>query len=179
MCDAGCASHYRCQNGQCMKRSTICDKSVCRSSCTEDDGWKIGTGFKCTRNGQTCRLPQQLLWDNVKDCDDGSDICYQSNISVSDGRWTSFSTVKWILFQKTFYIIKTLVIFRDIRTLPSTSFNPTLCFQCLDESMIIPRKLVCNGIVDCSDLSDECLCPRSVPSVCKMVQNRVDQQRWF
>jgi len=45
--------------------------------------------------------------------------------------------------------------------------------------MIIPRKLVCNGIVDCSDLSDECLCPRSVPSVCKMVQNRVDQQRWF
>jgi len=86
MCDAGCASHYRCQNGQCMKRSTICDKSVCASSCPEDDGWETGIGFKCTRNGQTCRLPQQLLWDNVKDCDDGSDICYQSNISVSDGR---------------------------------------------------------------------------------------------
>jgi len=34
-----------------------------------------------------CRLPQQLLWDNVKDCDDGSDICYQSNVSDdTDGR---------------------------------------------------------------------------------------------
>jgi len=84
-CDIGCPDYYTCRDGSCVHRTTVCDGNACRG-CAEDDEWKTGIGFKCIRNGQTCRLPQQLLWDNVQDCDDGSDICYSFNISHSDGR---------------------------------------------------------------------------------------------
>ncbi|XP_076809777.1 uncharacterized protein LOC143452620 [Clavelina lepadiformis] len=36
--------------------------------------------------------------------------------------------------------------------------NSFTCFRCLDGRLIISRSQVCNGIVDCYDLSDECLC---------------------
>nr|XP_026692571.1 low-density lipoprotein receptor-related protein 1B-like [Ciona intestinalis] len=32
------------------------------------------------------------------------------------------------------------------------------CFQCLDGKLIISPKQVCDGVVDCYDLSDECIC---------------------
>jgi len=80
-----CPSHYKCRDGNCAKRTTVCDGNAC-DGCAEDDEWKAGNGFKCIRDGSTCRLPQQLLWDNVQDCDDGSDLCYNVNLTYSDGR---------------------------------------------------------------------------------------------
>ena len=32
------------------------------------------------------------------------------------------------------------------------------CFQCLDQRLLISSKQVCDGIVDCYDMSDECTC---------------------
>ena len=32
------------------------------------------------------------------------------------------------------------------------------CFECLDKRLLISPKQVCNGVFDCYDLSDECLC---------------------
>ena len=32
------------------------------------------------------------------------------------------------------------------------------CFECLDKRLLVSSKQVCNGVIDCYDLSDECLC---------------------
>ena len=74
-CDVRCPEFYRCQNGECANRTTICDRN-CFDRCLEDDGWKTGVGFQCIRSGELCRLPQQLLQDDVQDCDQGDDLCF-------------------------------------------------------------------------------------------------------
>ena len=43
-------------------------------------------------------------------------------------------------------------------------------FQCYDDSRSIPIDRVCDGSMDCPDLSDECLC-KNAPEICgKVVQ---------
>lgn len=32
------------------------------------------------------------------------------------------------------------------------------CFMCMDNSLIIPINKLCDGVLDCRDSSDECLC---------------------
>ena len=46
------------------------------NGCPEDDGWKTGIGFQCVRNGEVCRLPMQLVYDDVQDCDQAEDLCF-------------------------------------------------------------------------------------------------------
>ena len=75
-CHLGCPGWYQCKDSnKCVSRSTICDGLI-STGCPEDDEWKTGIGFKCIRNGRVCRLPQQLLYDDITDCDNGEDICF-------------------------------------------------------------------------------------------------------
>ena len=36
------------------------------------------------------------------------------------------------------------------------------CFKCFNVDIIIPTTRVCDGVVDCPDLTDECLCQGGV-----------------
>ena len=48
-------------------------------------------------------------------------------------------------------------------------FDNSKCWSCL-EGTIIQRQQVCNGIFDCPDLSDECLCKRDgTENICKRI----------
>ena len=44
-----------------------------------------------------------------------------------------------------------------------------LCFRCLNSDLYISTNQVCDGIFDCPDLSDECLCQHELKTstVCK------------
>jgi len=42
----------------------------------------------------------------------------------------------------------------------------------MDGSTVIPRLKVCDDVIDCSDLSDECLCEGRVPNVCESITSR-------
>ena len=43
------------------------------------------------------------------------------------------------------------------------------CFRCLDGKMIIATANVCDGVIDCSDMSDECMCTAGAPAICSQV----------
>jgi len=75
-CDVGCRDYYRCSNNYCVLRSTVCDGDRNNGCKMEDHGWKTGIGFQCVRNGEFCLLPQQLLLDDVQDCDQSEDLCF-------------------------------------------------------------------------------------------------------
>ena len=74
-CDVGCPSVYRCSSNKCVNRDILCDGKKERG-CDDDSEWESGIGFKCIRNGKLCRLPQQLVYDDVQDCDGGEDLCF-------------------------------------------------------------------------------------------------------
>jgi len=49
----------------------------------------------------------------------------------------------------------------------TTDYINERCFRCLDDSFVVSSKKVCDGIFDCKDLSDECLCANNRPRVCQ------------
>jgi len=61
-------------------------------------------------------------------------------------------------------------ILRDIRNSSFAKLNTRLCFQCLDKSMLVERSNVCDGIIDCPDMTDECLCDGPTPEICNHIQ---------
>ena len=74
-CNAGCNNYYRCKNGSCVPTSSICN-GILHDGCDEDTEWTTGPGFKCSREGNTCFLPQQLVVDGIQDCDQADDLCF-------------------------------------------------------------------------------------------------------
>ena len=77
-CDLNCPSFYQCADKRCVSRETLCNGET-NDGCLEDDEWGNGIGFKCIRYGNVCHLPQQLLYDDIQDCDDGEDLCFSLN----------------------------------------------------------------------------------------------------
>ena len=81
-CDIGCPSAYRCKGtGKCVSRDTVCNGEI-SNGCPEDEEWENGIGFKCLRNGKICLLPQQLLYDDIQDCDYGEDMCFVKPVAA-------------------------------------------------------------------------------------------------
>ena len=122
ICRSQCANNESCRVFQCddnglISLSQFCDKIVdCKDGSDEVSN---KPGFKCN----ACVLPQNNLYDDMAQCADNSDFCF-------DGKNT--------------------------------------CFQCLDGLLLILPNQVCDGKIDCYDLSDECLCERYFDSeVCK------------
>ena len=102
---------FQCESGELILESQFCDGiSHCLD---ESDEKRKQPGFKCSKGINACILPQRNLYDEVKHCTDGSDLCSESSDS---------------------------------------------CFECFDKLLLISSKQVCDGIIDCYDLSDECLC---------------------
>lgn len=57
------------------------------------------------------------------------------------------------------------------------SLSERKCFRCLRGDMIIAAANVCDGIIDCADMSDECACASGTPEICQQVVTRSLQVR--
>ena len=133
-----------CVDGKCFESSVICT-----SLCDDEDCKKV---FQCSDN--------QLIFhsqfcDGIVDCFDGSD-----EITNQAG----FKCAKCVLPQNNLY--DNLAHCDN-----NTDFcftNKNACFQCLDKRLLILPGQVCDGVNDCYDMSDECLCEQYFDSaMCK------------
>ena len=60
-----------------LPRLEVCNNERCTGCDTDRLLHGAGPGFKCTSNFfADCVLPQFLLYDNVPDCDNGEDLCF-------------------------------------------------------------------------------------------------------
>ena len=102
-----CGRVFQCADRNLILVSQFCDGIV---DCADgSDEIMNQPGFKCGK----CVLPQINLYDNIPQCNDKSDFCFDDDDS---------------------------------------------CFECFDKRLLISFRQVCDGVGDCYDLSDECLC---------------------
>ena len=121
-----------CVNGNCFESHVLCT-----SYCDQDLCRKV---FQCSDN-HTIFLSQ--FCDGIVDCFDGSD-----EFTNQPG----FKCDKCVLPQNNLY--------DDVAHCENnTDLRPVKqFFKCFDNRLLISPQQVCDGVGDCYDLSDECLC---------------------
>ena len=143
-----------CHNSTCYNvpslhcHSIACNATdlICTSNCSINSNKQCNRPFQC--NDGTLRLAFQFC-DGIANCYDKSDEIYNSHgfkcFSVE-------STRKCVLPQRNLY--DNVAQCSD----KSDLCGNNSCFQCFDRRLLISSKQVCDGVFDCYDWSDECLC---------------------
>ena len=161
--ECGDETFSNCDNSTCYKS----DISKCNSEkCLESNVICISY-FNDTQHSKTaiqCADDSLILssqfCDGIIDCDDGSDEVINQ---------PGFQCNECILPQSNLY--------DDVAHCANNSdlcFNSTsACFECFDKLLLISSAQVCDGIDDCYDMSDECLCENYFESnMCENVFER-------
>ena len=143
-----------CYNSTCYNVSSLYCSSIacnatdliCMSNCFVNSTKQCNRPFQC--NDGTLGLAFQFC-DGIVNCYDKSDEIYNSRGFKCSG---VESTKKCVLPQRNLY--------DDVAQCSDESdlCRNNSCFQCFDRRLLISSKQVCNGVFDCYDWSDECLC---------------------
>ena len=155
--ELGCT---RCDNSTCIEMQSLnCNSSSCNetevlcSSCPQKKvKQECRSGLQCA-DGTLIGASQ--FCDRSVDCFDQSD-----EMRNRPGFKCSNSLTACVLPQQNLFDDYPHCLDRSDLCMQNKS-----CFQCLDKSMYISPKQVCNGVFDCPDLSDECLCQNNLNSL--------------
>jgi len=141
----------QCDNSTCFHstssiRHNDCNCCVSQVLCTSHcDVGKLCNGvFQCADN---TLIFQSQFCDGIVDCFDGSD---------ETRNHPGFKCDKCILPQRNLYDDFAHCINDSDLCFSSDNF----CFQCFDKRLLISSIQVCDGVDDCYDKSDECLCEK-------------------
>ena len=137
-CDS--SSCYTSNISRCNGNLCSAPNVICTSFCAEEQNCK--SAFQCADNSLI--LLSQFC-DGIVDCADGSD-----EVTNQPG----FKCNRCVLPQNNLY--DDVPHCNDDSDLCFADKNS--CFQCLDKRFFISSKQVCDGVNDCFDFSDECLC---------------------
>ena len=153
-----------CDNSTCYNASSLlcstfdCNATdlICVSNCMDNSTKQCNRAFQCDdgRLGLTFQL-----CDGIFDCLDKSDEIQNQHgfkcVGVGSSR-------KCVLPQRNLH--DNVAQCSD----ESDLCKNNSCFQCFDRRLLISSKQVCDGIFDCYDWSDECLCENNFNlSLCK------------
>ena len=148
------ANFFSCNNSSCYNVPSLgCDSNycnttdlICISNCSSNSTKQCGRGFQC--DDGSLGLGFQFC-DGVFDCPDHSDEIRNQPGFKCFGRESDRACV---LPQRNLY--------DDVAQCSDESdlCEKNLCFECFDRRLLISSKQVCDGVFDCFDFSDECLC---------------------
>ena len=147
LCDS--TTCYETHFKECFQQNCTSTEVICTSKCSNSS---CKTGFQC--DDRSLALKSQFC-DGKFDCPDRSDeIRYKPGFKCIESRGTC------VLPQLN--LNDTIAHCTDKSDL---CLNDQSCFRCISDQMNVSSKQLCNGIFDCFDASDECLCENPNPNI--------------
>ena len=134
-------SSYVCSNNDCNITDTLCSTP----NCNKGTDVECNPIFQCS-DGNLIAASQ--FCDGTKDCPDNSD-----EIRHQPGFKCEQSSEECVLPQLNLH--DDVAHCDNARDLCNGNHS---CFECFDRRLWISSEQVCDGAIDCYDLSDECLC---------------------
>ena len=168
---------FACDNGsRCLPSSYLCDGiQHCMDASDEvgENVCKTPTLFKCLNDEPPLYIPWAFTFYShvIYHCDDFSDI---NTIQMFGFRCAlreryQYSTNTRILVP-IFYLLNNISVCADHSDVCYDFKGNFLCSRCLDNKTIINPKSNCDGLFDCPDLSDECLCDSKAAEMSKVCE---------
>nr|CAB3263497.1 low-density lipoprotein receptor-related protein 2-like [Phallusia mammillata] len=153
---------FRCHNGKrCIPTHLLCDgMNHCGDCSDEIESCTEPRMLRCPNEPASCVLPTYSC-DEFADCPaNAEDVKHITGFKCNKVVAGLHRTMYCVLPQWT--LTDEYPICQDSSDL--CFVNGTFrCHRCLYSDMIISPKQLCDGIFDCPDLTDECLCARNVP----------------
>nr|CAB3262641.1 uncharacterized protein LOC100181212 [Phallusia mammillata] len=170
MCSNG---HNRCSGKCILPYKYMCDGLDHCAKRVDECQRGCGKSFVC--DNDEC-IERSNFCDGVAQCKDGSDekmygIGFKCPVSDKSGEIRTCIAPQYML-NDTVNDCRSNVDACGRKTTNKTVY----CFRCLNDEMWISGDQVCDGLFDCSDLSDECMCEngrqhQDAPKLCKAFGN--------
>ncbi|XP_078491522.1 uncharacterized protein LOC108950445 isoform X1 [Ciona intestinalis] len=163
---------FQCENSlRCIPRSYLCDGLDHCGDCSDEiEECEVPVMFRCPNDIRRTCLHWSYACDPYADCPNVEDDIFTVGPGFKCQKQNGLSDVKQycILPQ---WSLKDSYFSCDDRSDLCYQNDTFHCSLCLDGKTVIAPRQICDGIFDCPDLSDECLCVASSLETAELCNN--------